>query len=246
MTSYMLIGHNIYFKMVKLIMKKIILLFILIFSCTNSDHQNLMELGVITAVVDQNLYNNRVRRFIKAMEEWKASDINFEYSIGSTRDENDPQNWVTYSTTDCNAFGIHKKEVCKGSKFIGLCLINYSSNTITVSSIVIDEKYQNAMNVSEEEKVKVFIHEIGHCLGLDHSDNRNDVMFPDTSGALYPSEKEKQAIFQMYSGQTVTDSFRFVNGDLRNESIKFVLSADVGNLWGSSTHFDKNGPVSID
>ena len=46
-------------------------------------------------------------------------------------------------------------------------------------------------------------HEIGHLLGLDHSEDENALMFPYINNALKPREDDIIKIQQLYGSNTI-------------------------------------------
>jgi predicted Zn-dependent protease len=56
------------------------------------------------------------------------------------------------------------------------------------AKIYIAEKDSNMQSLSEDAVFTVMLHEIGHAIGLEHTNNRMSIM--------YPSEDDRQEILQ--------------------------------------------------
>ncbi len=101
---------------------------------------------------------------------------------------NSKKNWITVAGVDCVASGVPSSE--QGSScdlggagsqnVIGICHINRSplNGEIFQTSAIMLKDFLLNESFSEDQKRAVFIHEIGHCLGLRHSNFNNPVGRP--------------------------------------------------------------------
>ena len=134
---------------------------------------------------------------------------NFQYN---------PQNWLTVSDNTCVATGIPPVADLEGGTcplvggVIGVCYTRvYTSGSlagqIVDTTLMLLDTFQNGAD-TEAEKQSVFTHEIGHCLGLQHSGSTADIMFSDTSGANTPSVDELLSIQSAYDPYLRSPSYQ--------------------------------------
>ncbi len=84
----------------------------------------------------------------------------------------------------------------------GACVTERSGGLIQRSQIVIPlEFFAELAHEPYEVRRKVVVHEIGHCLGMDHASHVNHVMAPSLFGALEPSYEEQEAVHAVYQQQ---------------------------------------------
>ena len=177
----------------------------------------------------------------------------------STSFQFSPPNWITSSGDDCVAVGI--PDALKGSG----CVFAQSSSTIGVcwtriltsagqagrildTTALLRNSYQTGGS-STADKQSVFTHEIGHCLGLQHTTGDgtgtapdcgvsplNCIMFPNTAGADTPHASEISAVQSAYSptvqSPTVGSSRYFSTSGsvVRHWTFPvFYVSASIGN-----------------
>ena len=177
----------------------------------------------------------------------------------STAFQFSPPNWITSSGDDCVAVGI--PDALKGSG----CVFAQSSSTIGVcwtriltsagqagrildTTALMRNSYQSGA-ASAADKQSVFTHEIGHCLGLQHTTGDgtgtapdcgasalNCIMFPSTAGADTPHASEISAVQSAYSPTVqspTVDSSRYFSTSgsvVRHWSFPtFFVSASIGN-----------------
>ena len=140
-----------------------------------------------------------------------------------------PQNWITVADSNCNAKGIpyalRTPERCTlaQDRTIGLCFVTaYASGPqkgqIIHTTIIVKDTILEGTTYSDMEKKAIFVHEIGHCIGLQHWGNTQTsdsplepscsfcsnphvthVMYPSTAGNNVPYQKEKEAVQAVYA-----------------------------------------------
>ena len=103
---------------------------------------------------------------------------NRNYTKFKTRAMN-PKNWITITDDNCEAMGVPQsiKDNCifkKSSTILALCYVRgYGLNSSNVGQIIDTtilirrENFSNLL-LSDDFKRSIVVHEIGHCLGLQH------------------------------------------------------------------------------
>ena len=133
-----------------------------------------------------------------------------------------PANWMVVSDDSCTATGMPSGMAganCPfpGTNVIGFCSFRiYSgSGQIADTTLVIRASYQNSNLASYARKRAVCIHEIGHCIGLAHTDDLAHVMYPYVTDTPAPHSVELAAAAEAYVPQpaapsaTTRDAFYF-------------------------------------
>ncbi len=59
------------------------------------------------------------------------------------------------------------------------------------------------IDISKDEFLHTLTHEFGHALGLDHIDNENSIMYPQTTTVLQPSSEDTAALNEICKKRTV-------------------------------------------
>ncbi len=124
------------------------------------------------------------------------------------------KNWVTVDREDCIADGVpsdyHSGNCGLRGSTIGICYYSFTPSTgeIQESLAIMEKDYLEDSSVSLEDKQAVFIHEVGHCLGLRHPNmpcgggtgTNLCVMHPViTFGAKNPHADELSAVQAAYN-----------------------------------------------
>lgn len=125
--------------------------------------------------------------------------------LGDAYTAHNPPNWITVADETCDAEGVSEqmRAACPlGGDIIGVCETRFYADTgeIVDTTLVVLDAFQESA-AREEDKRAVFIHEVGHCLGLRHSDSMDRVMYPTTAGADAPSQAEQHAVQSAYYPQ---------------------------------------------
>ncbi len=137
-------------------------------------------------------------------------------NAGGAAGSYDPPHWMAIASRDCMVMGApyDMRSDCPlaEASVVGICQVINDTLTgeILNSTILIGRDYQ--MNEAETlaNRVSIFTHEFGHCLGLRHSGSTSDVMYADTSGADQPSAAEIAVIQYAYTVfQDPSDTSRF-------------------------------------
>jgi hypothetical protein len=130
----------------------------------------------------------------------KTDHFAAQRNLGDDRRLHNPALWVTAADDGCNAVGIPDdlRAECPfadNEDTVGVCWLRfYDSGQILDATMVVRRSYQENPRVPPSDRQAVFTHEIGHCLGLQHSTSIDDVMFPDSRGADAPSAGELAAV----------------------------------------------------
>lgn len=84
-----------------------------------------------------------------------------------------------------------------------------------------DERVEIYFTTNDQELVHTLMHEMGHALGIEHTDNDTDIMFSYTSGITTPSESDLSELRFVCSQNIILERYR------RNiEYIKQMLIKD--------------------
>lgn len=132
----------------------------------------------------------------KSFDEWqKKTKGNFVFRAAKSPD-----------TSDINVIFIEKDltNYCGSPEAMG-CSQNYRSNGVMHSTIYITKRRPKGLLLSNTQVYAVMRHEIGHSLGLVHSKNFNDIMFPMTNlGISIRQDIDDNDIRALYSIYGIT------------------------------------------
>lgn len=162
---------------------------------------------------DDVVVDSRTNIIIESIKSWGLSDINIKFS--TVRTTNDP-NWITSAGSDCMSTGIPLEETGENCSFldsdiVGMCISNHDDNGVYTDTTIIirNDAY---VNYSDLTLSHLFSHEIGHCLGLNHTRDDNDVMNIFVFSPPYPNKREVKLIKDVYeNGRTdgLDDNFTY-------------------------------------
>ena len=203
----------------------------------------------------------------QALQAWDIK-LNTGLSRYGRGGENGVAHWITVSDSDCIAEGVTGFD-CPffNPNIVGVCAYEASSLTgaILNSTVVIRKSYllnEIRAGTTQAEHLAVFIHEIGHCLGLRHTTStsqnctnggtvatQNCVMYPNIGTAnTQPRSEEIAAIKAAYNPVREPTAFEHRNrffpnsgaGILRQLSTpEFYISPIIGKgaRYQQAQHF---------
>lgn len=176
---------------------------------------NLYTVAADTVLID---------RAEQAMEAWQIglyTGFRARYrNAGGAAGTYDPPNWVAIAPRNCMVMGApgDMRSNCPlaSPSVVGVCQIVNDSITgqILNTTMLVARDYQTNENETLANRLSIFIHEFGHCLGLQHSASTADVMYANTSGADTPSAAELSVIQHAYTlFQDPPDTTRFFSSN---------------------------------
>jgi hypothetical protein len=148
-----------------------------------------------------------VERVDAALSAWSiglaTGELAGRRALGDAWTAHAPANWITVSDDTCTAEGVSpalQADCPLGGDIIGVCETRYYTDTgaMVDTTLVLLDAFQES-DVPEAEKRAVIVHEIGHCLGLRHSESADAVMYPTTAGADLPAGAELDALGAAYA-----------------------------------------------
>ena len=176
----------------------------------------------------------------------QISDRAIENSAGNSKI------WVTTVNDNCVAPGIDR-ELCNfGAQTIAICQVQYfrRSGIIQTAIIYLREMYIKSEGFSDSEKKATLIHEIGHCIGLQHwtegasTEARQNIMYPFLTDRIKPSSEEIAAVKDVYpKGQSSSrvptldaHASRYANGQRRQAitNPEVIFTSAASNLGGEN------------
>lgn len=88
-------------------------------------------------------------------------------------------------------------------KAVGVCKTSYSYRTgqetiITKAEINLANKNMYERILTDDEYYRVMLHEIGHALGLPHSEKLNSIMKPYSNQIINISIDDRKALKELY------------------------------------------------
>ena len=130
----------------------------------------------------------------KAFEAWEQKTHNkFSFQMVNTIEE-----------ADINVIFIEKnlESYCGYIEAMGCSQNKYVDNNIVHSTIYIAKRRPKGLLLSNTQVFAVMRHEIGHSLGLAHTKNYNDIMYPMTNLAIATRQDIRsgdiQALYKLY------------------------------------------------
>lgn len=149
------------------------------------------------------LYLERAQAALAAWQlDLDTGDLAALRTMGDDFTAHNPPHWITVADESCAAEGVGdglRADCPLNEAVIGVCETRYYPDTgeIVDTTLVVFDGFQEG-DASEADKLAVFVHEIGHCMGLRHSDTEQHVMYPTTSGADMPANVELGAVAKAY------------------------------------------------
>ena len=153
-----------------------------------------------------------------------------------------PRNWITVADSNCESLGVGNPGSCAGfdGSVLGTCDVTFrpSDAAIVHTTAVISTRVFDGTRSREQERA-VFIHEIGHCLGLAHTATVGEIMYPvENEGVVLPAVPELAAVADAYlpepnevSPDNTDAYFQQINGMAIRHYVppEFSISACIGN-----------------
>lgn len=81
---------------------------------------------------------------------------------------------------------------------VGLCTNNYSNEEIIYSKIYLARKNNVKAILTNDEYYRIMLHEIGHALGLEHSQNNNSIMRENAMEITDISLSDRKTFQELY------------------------------------------------
>ncbi|PKL32571.1 MAG: hypothetical protein CVV45_12055 [Spirochaetae bacterium HGW-Spirochaetae-10] len=202
-------------------MRAALLIFILagLVACVQKQEEN-QHIGLVANLYTVAADTALIDRAEQGMTAWQIglnTGFRARYrNAGGAAGTYDPPHWVAISPRNCAVMGApgDMRLSCPlaNTSVVGVCQIINDSLTgeILNTTTLIARDYQVNEAETLANRLSIFTHEFGHCLGLQHSASTGDVMYADTSGADVPSAGELSVIQYAYTVfQDPPDTSRF-------------------------------------
>jgi len=212
-------------------MKKLIIIILLLNNCvTRSTKQDdtLIQLILANSLLSRQYYS----LVEQSINNW---DLNIETSPANKRDMDnlDPEHWVGVSrdmNCDENGFNISSiRNICQrgkeigGENLAGLCVPNYEkSGKINNVTVILNYNFLFSDKVTDLQKEYIITHEIGHCLGLEHVNDINNLMYPSISFTRTLDYSIQKEILKRYYNSNITPN--------TNEINNYLIKTSTGNF----------------
>lgn len=193
-------------------MKYLKLLFISLFISCNNTHDNNKMLFLSYFIINQKQTNSQIIQ--NGIDQWQiGAKLNL---VSYDRPDSLKQNWIVIADNNCqdssipniNIFdqyynAIPLRDLCALEFYLGatsLCYISKSSDNIVHSTVILSRYWFNIKEgISNDFRTAMVTHEIGHCSGMKHSNNINEVMYMTSEfNNFHPSENEKTQMNNVY------------------------------------------------
>jgi len=168
------------------------------------------------------------RRYEAIQAAFAAWQLPIAPELGRLEYTERPAYWISFSDSQCSYEG---KEVSgcplNNEQIVGFCSPSTSGDDI--------ERFDLVSRPAEDTDllVRILTHELGHCLGLNHSNDTTDIMYFTTQfPVLEPDTDELERLQRLYSGTYTGADLPFVLTDggqpiLADLSRPFVISPDL-------------------
>jgi hypothetical protein len=169
------------------------LILFLSLNCKSDKDFSITDNPLKRLIIIDNVSRNQYINFIKSsMDKW---EIGLDYKLALFRDtrSNTPKNWVQNSKNGlCEEVELSSiKDLCFANTLtyymnnpygmiIAFCLVAASeeSGEIENTTLVINSNLLYDPLLTDTDRINIIAHEIGHCLGLAHINDYDNIMYP--------------------------------------------------------------------